>query len=157
MVAKQIQEADAKHGKVLGGITRTGSAVIFAEDDIEAPVALVFDAPVLTDGVGDGGGIGGKTAEEEGSFGGFVAVGETPGAVDTHKCLEFRPLVFFKKEGEVGRDPATARFQASVVFLNLLKVGGTRGGDVVHDRGGDALVRGMVAFQGKDITRHPCR
>lgn len=55
VVAKQIQEADTKHGKVLGGVTRTSSADIFAENDVQQPVALVFDTPVLTDGVGDGG------------------------------------------------------------------------------------------------------
>ena len=110
-------------------------------------MALIFDAPVPADGVGDGGGVGGETAEEEGDFGGFVAVSEMPGAIDAYKCLEFRPRVFFKKKGKVRRDPATARFQTSVVFLNLLKVWGARGGNVVQDCGDDTLHRILDAYQ----------
>ena len=60
VVAKQIQETNAKHGKVLGGVTRTSSAGIFAENDVQQPVALLFDSPVLTDGVGDGGASAGR-------------------------------------------------------------------------------------------------
>lgn len=59
VVAEQIQEADAKHGEVLGGVARTGPAGVFAENDVQQPVALVLDAPVPADGVGDGGGVGG--------------------------------------------------------------------------------------------------
>ena len=32
VVAEQIQEADAKHGEVLGGVARTGPAGVFAEN-----------------------------------------------------------------------------------------------------------------------------
>ena len=146
VAAKQVQEADAEHGEVLGGVARSGAAGVFAEDDVEAPVTLVFDAPVLADGVGDGGGVGGEAAEEEGGLGGLSAVGKAPGAVEAHKGLELRPLVFFEEEGEVGGDPAATGFQASVVFPHLLEVGGACGGDVVHDCANDALVRGVVAF-----------
>ncbi len=34
----------------------------------------------------------------------------------------------------------------SVVFLDLLKVRGARGGNVVQDCGDDTLMRGMVTF-----------
>lgn len=61
-------------------------------------MALVFNAPVLTDGIGDGWSIRGETAEGKGGFGGFAAVCETPGTIDAHKRSEFRPLGFLKEE-----------------------------------------------------------
>lgn len=61
-------------------------------------MALVFNAPVLTDGIGDGWSIRGETAEGKGGFGGFAAVCETPGTIDAHKRSEVRPLVFLKEE-----------------------------------------------------------
>lgn len=44
-------ECDAvEQGKVLRRVSGTLSAEVFAETDIQCPVQLVFDAPVLTDG-----------------------------------------------------------------------------------------------------------
>ena len=80
-----------------------------------------------------------------------MAVGKTPGAVDAHQRPEARPLVFLEEEGEVGGDPAAARLQAAVAFLDLLKVGGPRGGDVAHDRVDDAPVRGVVRLERQDV------
>ena len=69
-----------------------GAAGVLAEDDVETPVALVLDAPVPADGVGDGG----EAAEEEGALVGFAAVWEAPDAVDARQRPEARPLVFLE-------------------------------------------------------------
>ena len=100
-VAQEVEAEDAEGGEVARGVAEAGAAGVLAEDDVEAPVALVLDAPVPADGVGDGGGVGGEAAEEEGALGVFMAVGETPGAVDAHQRPEARPLVFLEEEGEV--------------------------------------------------------
>ena len=58
-VALQQVKGDAvKQGKVLGGIAGAFAVEVFAEADIERPMQLVFNAPVLANGAVQPSGIG---------------------------------------------------------------------------------------------------
>lgn len=47
MAFEQCQRQLAQQAKVLGPMTRLDATVVFAEGDIQLPVEIVFDAPVV--------------------------------------------------------------------------------------------------------------
>ena len=150
-MTKDVETYDSERREVASGVSGPGTAVVLAENDVETPVALIFHAPMLADGRGNRGGIGGETADEEGGFLAFRAIWEAANAVDPGKTANPGPFVTLQKQGEVFRRPAPPYFQSPMPFFDLLETGLLRTGHVVHDGGDDASVRGMVLFDGQNV------
>jgi hypothetical protein len=50
---EEVERPASQGGGIFSGVTGAGAALVFPEDDIEHPVELVFDAPVVAHGTGE--------------------------------------------------------------------------------------------------------
>jgi hypothetical protein len=50
VAVQEVQRPAANQGQVFRGVVLTGSAGIFTQLDVQNPVLLIFDAPVVADG-----------------------------------------------------------------------------------------------------------
>ena len=54
---KQVDGHVTDDSEIFGNMVCSYPTIVFAESDFQRPVQAVFDAPVFTDGVGDGRGV----------------------------------------------------------------------------------------------------
>jgi hypothetical protein len=54
-----IEGKATQESKIVGGMKRADAAIIFLKGDIKSPVERIFNPPVLTDGRGNSGTMGG--------------------------------------------------------------------------------------------------
>ena len=59
---EEVERPAAQGGEVLGGVAGAGAALVFAEEDVEHLVELVFHAPVAAHGVREAGGVRAQAA-----------------------------------------------------------------------------------------------
>ena len=62
---KHVGRQVAQDGQIFRAMVFADSAVVFSESYIQAPVQVVFDTPVFSDGLGDGGGLETSWPEEK--------------------------------------------------------------------------------------------
>ena len=127
---EKIERPAAQCGEVLGGVAGAGAALVFAEDHVEHPVELVFDAPVAAHGAGEPGRIQTQAAQVVATFDAGAPVGFTHG-FDHSDAVQTLPFAAVGKPADVGALPVAARFEATVAFFHLLAVDqrGVCGGD----------------------------
>ena len=65
---KQVDGHVTDDSEIFWSMAFAYTAVIFSESDVQAPVQAVFDAPVLSDGFGDGSGVVAEAGDEVGCF-----------------------------------------------------------------------------------------
>ena len=74
--AEQVEGDAAQGGEVGGGVPGAGAAAVFLEAHIEAPVELVFHAPVAAHGAGEPPDVRRQAAEVVAAFGARCAAGD---------------------------------------------------------------------------------
>lgn len=66
--AEQVEGNVAQSGQIGGGVPGASPAAVFLEGHIEAPVELIFDAPVSAHGAGKAGDVQRQAAEVVAAF-----------------------------------------------------------------------------------------
>ena len=51
VLVEEVERPFSSQGEIFGGVFSSGAVLVFAEDDVEAPVQTIFDAPVLAHSV----------------------------------------------------------------------------------------------------------
>jgi hypothetical protein len=93
------------------------AAVIFPEGDIQAPVQAVFDAPVFSDGCGDGRGLVFEAGDEIGCFSRGPAINFP--LPDRHADgVKPRPVVFAREPADLVGGEIPPGFDAAMLPIN---------------------------------------
>jgi hypothetical protein len=88
VLSEQVQGDPIEDGKVLCGVAGAFAVQIFSEADIEGPVELVFDSPVLANGPVELCGVGLETGDVVADFLlGFARCLVEPFGLDAHQTL----------------------------------------------------------------------
>ena len=101
-------------------MARTGAIVVFAESDIERPVELVLNRPMLTNGVQEVGGGGAAAGEEIGDLAGQM-VTVLALAFDTDKGRQvgpFRTPAHIVQVQRVAQRPAASYFNPAMALVD---------------------------------------
>jgi hypothetical protein len=72
VLLEKVKGVPPQTGKILGGVFRSGGAVIFEQDDVECPVQAVLDAPMPANSLAESFGIEWETGQVEAAFDGIL-------------------------------------------------------------------------------------
>lgn len=154
--ADEVEGEVFEGGEIMSGVAGTGAHLVIGKGDIHAPVELVFDGPVLTNGTSGALGIRGQTGNVETLLDAGLAFDGSLG-LDDDEGLEIRPLRWVMQAIELVEDEATAMLDPAMVFLDGFKEAvrrlagrhGLEDGEEVADRIGQ---RGLVVLDRENIV-----
>jgi hypothetical protein len=92
-------------------------AVVFSERNIQAPMQVVFDTPVFSDGSGHGRGMVFVAGDEKGGFGRGLSINFP--FPDSHADgVNIRPLVFSREPADIVSGEIPPGFDATMLCIN---------------------------------------
>ena len=109
----------AQDCKVFRRMVFAYAAVVFAETDVQTPVQVVFDSPMVSNGLGDSWRVTFKAGDEIGRFCGGLCI-ELALAGDHADRGDARPLVFAGKPVDIVGNKILPGFNAAMVAIGGL-------------------------------------
>jgi hypothetical protein len=140
----------AQDSKVFGRMVFANAAVVFTETDVQTPVQVVFDSPMVANGLGDSRSVTFEAGDEIGRFGGGLCI-DLSLASDHADCGDARPLVFAGKPVDIVGCKILPGFNAAMLAISgLVSVEGAVG-RVLKKKSDVLMERRLIFFNLDDI------
>ena len=152
---KHVGRQVAQDGQIFRAMVFADAAVVFPESNIQAPMQAVFDTPVFSDGLGDGGGLVFEAGDEIGGFSRGLAINFP--LPDRHADgVNPRPVVFPREPADLVGGEIPPGFDAAMLPINGFA--GVEGaiGRLLEEQGDVLMEVFLIVFDLDDIIGLPC-
>ena len=147
---KHVGRQVAQDCQIFRGMVFADAAVVFSESYIQAPVQAVFDTPVFSDGLGEGGGLVVEAGDEIGCFNRGLAI-YFPFPDRHADGVKPWPVVFSREPADVVGGEIPPGFDAAMLPINGAK--GIEGaiGRLLKEQGDIITEPFLIVFDLDDI------